>query len=68
MRCKKKYLQNALKEEENKLNEFNAIGRDTALLHFYFKEDPDSWSDEKFAKMQVRLNYVLTTLAEKRLL
>lgn len=40
----------------------NAIGRDTALLHFYFKENPDDWTDEKYAKMRARLFMVLDLL------
>lgn len=46
------------------MNEYNAIGRDTALLHLFFREDPDSWSDEKFAKMRARLNYALSVMAK----
>jgi hypothetical protein len=40
----------------------NAIGRDTALLHFYFKEDPDRWSDEKYAINRARLYFALDIL------
>ena len=44
------------------------MGQDTALLHFYFKEDPEGWSDEKFARKKAQLHYALKTLADKKLL
>lgn len=40
----------------------NAIGCDTALLHFFFKEDPDNWDDEKYARNRARLYYALNTM------
>jgi hypothetical protein len=30
-------------------------------LHFYFKEDPEKWDDEKFARKYAQLNWILTT-------
>jgi hypothetical protein len=36
-----------------------AITRYAALIHFYFHVDPDTLSDEEFAKYWGRLVYVL---------
>ena len=43
---------------KNELSNKNSL-----LLHFYFKENPDDWSDEKYAKMRARLYYALKTTA-----
>jgi hypothetical protein len=33
--------------------------RQIALLRFYYKSDPEKWSDEKFYRMVAELDYCL---------
>ena len=60
--CKKKYLNDLIVREEDSLTELNAIGRDTALLHFYFRENPDKWDDDEYARNRARLYFALNLL------
>ena len=50
----KKKLEKAKKELQE-----SDDAKNIALLRFYYKEDPEKWSDSKYAKRLSELDYVL---------